>query len=297
MSAAHWHVLGAGAMGCLFASKLQLAGCPTTILSRRAGAATSASVTIEADGSRTSVELQQSATTDPDPIALLLVTTKAQDVCTAVQSVNHRLDGASQVLLLSNGLGFGNELRAVLPKLNFYSGTTTEGAYRLGDQHIYHAGNGHTRIGHTEISTPPAWFGKWAEAVYPSIWDSEIDQALWLKLAINCAINPLTALHGCRNGELAEPPLAIHVRALCQEIMAVSAAAGFSAVTKDLPEQVAEVIRSTADNRSSMLQDITAGRDTEIEYITGHLLRVAKLHGIAVKHNADLYKSIVNLGK
>ena len=199
--------------------------------------------------------------------------------------------------MLSNGLGFGNELRAALPRLNFYSGTTTEGAYRLGDQHIYHAGHGLTRIGRAQILTPPDWFEEWAEAVHPSIWDSEIDQALWLKLAINCAINPLTALHGCCNGELAEAPLAIRVQALCQEIMSVSAAAGFAAVTKDLPDQVAEVIRSTADNRSSMLQDITAGRDTEIEYITGHLLRVAKLHGIAVKHNADLYKSIVNLGK
>ena len=297
MSAAHWHVLGAGAMGCLFASKLQRAGCPTTLLLRRAGAAKSATVTVETEGNRTSMELQQSATTDPEPIALLLVTTKAQDVCTAVQCVNHRLDSSSQVLLLSNGLGFGNELRAALPDLNFYSGTTTEGAYRLGDLHIFHAGNGLTRIGHAEISTPPDWFGKWAEAVHPSIWDSEIDQALWLKLAINCAINPLTALHGCCNGELAEAPLAIHVRALCQEIMAVSAAAGFAAVTKDLPDQVAEVIRTTSDNRSSMLQDITAGRDTEIEYISGHLLRVAKFHGIAVKHNTDLYKSIVNLGK
>lgn len=297
MSHAHWHVLGAGAIGCVFASKLQRAGCPTTLLLRRARSAKSIPVTIETGDTRTSVELQLSAATDTDPITFLLVTTKAQDVCTAVQSVAHRLDGSSQVLLLSNGLGFGNELRARLPGLDFFCGTTTEGAYRLGDQHIYHAGHGLTRIGHTERANPPAWFRKWAEAIHPSIWDSDIDQSLWLKLAINCAINPLTALHGCCNGELAKEPLASHVQTLCNEIMAVSAAAGYAAVTKDLYEQVAEVIRVTKDNRSSMLQDVTAGRGTEIEYITGHLLRVAKLHGIAVAQNAALYRRIVNLGE
>lgn len=283
-------------MGCLFASKLQRAGCPATLLLRRARTERSTTVTIEEQGSCTNVELQISAAAASDPIAFLLVTTKAQDVCTAVQSVVHRLDDSSQVLLLSNGLGFADELRASLPGLNFFCGTTTQGAYRLGDRHICHAGHGLTRIGHTERSIPPAWFDEWADAIQPSIWDSEIDQALWLKLAINCAINPLTALHGCCNGELAEAPLANQVRALCREIMAVSAAAGFAAVTEDLPDQVAEVISTTASNRSSMLQDVTAGRETEIEYITGYLLSVAKAHGIAVEHNAALYRGVVNLG-
>jgi 2-dehydropantoate 2-reductase len=296
VSASRWHVLGAGAIGCLFAHKLQVAGCPTTLLVRQPRAAKSTSVKVETGNTCTSVDMQLSAAADAEPIAFLLVTTKAQDVGSAVQSVAHRLNRGSQVLLLTNGLGFSNELRATLPQLNFFCGTTTEGAYRLGEQHIRHAGHGLTRIGHPESSAQPGWFEEWAQAAHPSIWDNQIDQSLWLKLAINCAINPLTALHGCCNGELAEAPLANHVQILCKEIMAVSAAAGFADVTEDLPEQVAEVIRTTADNRSSMLQDVIAGRDTEIQYITGHLLQVAKIHGIAADQNAALYRSIVDLG-
>jgi 2-dehydropantoate 2-reductase len=296
VTATHWYVLGAGAIGCLFAHKLQIAACPTTLLTRQPRGAKSTTVKIEAAGILTSVEMELSAAADEDPIAFLLVTTKAQDVCSAVQSVAHRLDRSSQVLLMTNGLGFSNELRATLPHLNIFCGTTTEGAYRLGKQHIRHAGHGLTRIGHPESSTQAEWFEEWAQAVHPSIWDSQIDRSLWLKLAINCAINPLTALHDCCNGELAKAPLANHVQALCKEIMAVSVAAGFAAVTKDLPKQVAEVIRTTADNRSSMSQDVTIGRATEIEYITGHLLRIAKIHGIAVDQNAALYRSIVSLG-
>ncbi len=296
MSATRWHVLGAGAIGCLFASTLQRAGNTTTLLLRQTSTAASTSVKVERDAVSSSVELPVSTASDQDHISHLLVTTKAQDVCGAVLSVAHRLDSSSQVLLLANGLGFAGELRSTLPTPEYFYGTTTEGAYRLGDRHIRHAGRGLTRIGHPACKTPPEWFKEWAEAVQPSLWDPEIDEALWLKLAINCAINPLTALHHCSNGELAAAPIATQVDQLCTEIMAVSAAAGFAAVTADLPVQVAAVIRTTANNRSSMLQDVLAGRRTEIEYITGHLLQVAKRYGVTAEHNAALHRRIVTLG-
>jgi len=63
-----------------------------------------------------------------------------------------------------------------------------------------------------------------------------------------------------------------------------------------LPEQVAAVSRATADNRSSMLQDVLAGRGTEIEYITGHLLHLAARYGVAAPQNESLYRSICRLG-
>ena len=120
MTPAHWHVLGAGAMGCLFASKLQRAGCSTTLLTRHTPAAPTTTIHIEEGDSHTSVQLRQSAVADTGAISLLLVTTKAQDVCSAVKSVAHRLDASSQILLLSNGLGFADALRASLPQLSIF---------------------------------------------------------------------------------------------------------------------------------------------------------------------------------
>ena len=127
------------------------------------------------------------------------------------------------------------------------------------------------------------------------MWDPEIDQALWLKLAINCAINPLTALHGCLNGELAQAGLSARVTTLCDEIIEISTAAGYAEVTADLHHQVARVIAATAANRSSMLQDVAAGRRTEIDYITGYLLRAAHRHGVAAPHNEALLRSVLEL--
>jgi len=128
-------------------------------------------------------------------------------------------------------------------------------------------------------------------------WDADIDSALWHKLAINCAINPLTAVHGCVNGELAEQPgLAAQVAGLCREISQVSYAAGYTATAQRIAQTAMDVIRATASNQSSMLQDVEAGRQTEINYITGYLLKVADAHGIPAPMNAALYEKVNSLG-
>jgi 2-dehydropantoate 2-reductase len=296
-------------MGSLFASQLHRAGCPTTLLLRNSDVPAAVRLTVARGANRHRVEMSASTAADTGRISHLLVTTKAQDVENAVLSVSHRLDRTSQVVLLANGLGYDQQLRRRLPEPDYYQGTTTAGAYLcdsceddeahpggegLGHRHVHHAGIGPTRIGQPGRAAPPAWFGLWAQAIQSSAWDPDIEQALWLKLAINCAINPLTALHGCRNGELAGAKLAQQLADLCHEIMQISAAAGFADITNDLPGQVASVVRATADNRSSMLQDLLAKRPTEIEFITGYLLRVAKSHALAAPINHSLYRSIVN---
>jgi 2-dehydropantoate 2-reductase len=296
-------------MGCLFASALVRANCPTTLVLRAGcfdrvegvervqGAQGTVTFTLEREGSATTLSLPACSADQNDPISHLLVTTKAQDVVAALRSVAHRRDAASTVLLLANGQGFAAQLGAAVPAPDYYFGITTEGAYRTPDGRVHHAGRGLTRVGHPGRTRAPAWFAHWAEAVQPGCWDPDIEQSLWLKLAINCAINPLTAVQRCNNGELASGELALEVARLCSEIMAVSAAAGYAAVTSDLPAQVADVIRATATNRSSMLQDVMAGRATEIDYITGYLLDVARRHNVAAPYNEALYRSILALGR
>jgi 2-dehydropantoate 2-reductase len=291
----HWHILGAGAMGCLFASKLQQQGIAVTLLLREHCEAGSAEVLVEAGQSLTRLTVPVSSAADSGHISRLLVTTKAQDVCTAVASLGSRLDRASDVLLLVNGLGFADELAATQPAPCYYFGTTTEGAYRIAPRHVRHAGRGETRVGRPGLATPPAWFSRWSEAISPGVWDPHIDHALWLKLAINCAVNPLTALHRCRNGELATARFETELDALCHEIALVSAAAGYAAATADLRQRVDRVVRATAENRSSMLQDVLAGRSTEIHYLTGYLLRRAAELGVAAPCNERLYRSIIAL--
>jgi 2-dehydropantoate 2-reductase len=227
------------------------------------------------------------------PISHLVITTKAYDVSEAVASIAHLLSEDSVVVLLVNGMGLAEQVAADWPHLNIFCGTTTEGAYCLAPQHIQHTGRGQTRIGKQGEKKPPPWFDQWSDAIDTCLWDSDIEAALWSKMAINCIINPLTALHNCANGELSQrPELITQVTTLCGEVSKITRAAGFAAIAAALPQLVAGVIAATANNRSSMLQDVEKGRRTEIDYITGFLLRVADQHGIDAPQNRALLKSI-----
>lgn len=293
MTEPHWHVLGAGAIGCLYAQALHRSGSKTTLVMRRNTQARTLPVIVERDVHRTQDSLPVITADDTERISHLLVTTKAYDVREAVAGVAHLLDKNCILLLLVNGLGLAEQLGEDWPTLDIYCGTTTEGAYSIGAQHICHAGLGETRIGQQGRAKPPNWFEQWARAKDACVWDSNIAGALWLKLAINCIINPLTAVYGCRNGELARrSELASQLEVLCDEVACISRAAGFVDIAEQLKPTVAAVIAGTADNRSSMLQDVESGRPTEIDYITGYLLQVAGKYDIPSPYNRSLLQRI-----
>lgn len=296
MKPLHWHVLGAGAMGCLFADALAQAGNRVTLVLRPGSPRGDRAITVQhASGSRC-VTLATTEACDEGPIRHLLVTTKAYDVCAAVASIQHRLDESSQVLLLVNGMGYARELAAAMPWLQPYFGTTTAGAYRIAPGTVCHAGRGVTRIGRAGQVQEPGWFTSWSEAIAGSEWTADIELALWEKLAVNCAINPLTAVHRCPNGKLAsDPELARQVEALCEEIAGIGHAAGMAKAVADLRGRVFSVIEGTAGNRSSMLQDILAGRRTEIDYINGYLVDTAGRLGVEARLNRGLLDAVKDL--
>lgn len=292
----HWHVLGAGAMGCLFAASLQRAGYDATLVLRDPSEVDSVRLQVERGNTSEETDLAVDTNRDSGHISHLLVTTKAYDVRQAVTGIAHRLNKDSRVLILANGMGFSEELRSVLPWLDLYHGTTTEGAYRIAPWHVCHAGRGQTRIGQPGMREPPDWFQAWPAALGSCLWDADISEALWQKLVINCVINPLTALHRCRNGELAtREDLSDSVSLLCSEIALISRAAGHCDTADKLESLVADVICGTANNRSSMLQDVLQGRPTEIHYITGHLLAVARDNAVDAPLNTALFEGVNNI--
>jgi len=280
-------------MGCLYAHALQRSGCQTTLVMRRGVQQKSLPLVVEQGVTRSEQQVRVITPDDPEVISHLLVTTKAYDVCAAVAGIAHLLPRDTVVLLLVNGMGLAEQLSKDWPQLDIYCGTSTEGAYTVAPLHIHHAGRGETRIGREGQQQPASWFGQWAAAIKPCTWDRHIKAALWSKLAVNCIINPLTALHGCANGALAQRrELAAEVAVLCDEVALISRAAGYDDVAATLRQNVADVITGTAGNRSSMLQDVERGRRTEIDYITGYLLQVAAQHDIEAPKSRALLASI-----
>ncbi|QFS61620.1 2-dehydropantoate 2-reductase [Pantoea dispersa] len=220
---------------------------------------------------------------------LLLVTLKAPQVSPAVKNLQSVLPRHAPILLLHNGMGTIEELKEVQQPL--LRGITTHAAMRDGTV-IKHVAQGITHIG--PASRESAALSDIADILHQALpdvaWHDNIASASWRKLAVNCVINTLTVEHDCQNGALRAWPEQIN--RLCEELAWVMEREGQHIALDNLRDIIYDVIDSTAANVSSMLQDVRAQRQTEINYITGYLLRRARAQGIALPENTRLYDLI-----
>jgi len=281
-------VLGCGALGQLWLTALRKHGHDVQGWLRVPQPYCSVNL-IEEDGRIFNESLTAN---DPDFLAqsdMLLVTLKAWQVSDAVKALAATLPASSPVLLLHNGMGTIDELKSIHQPL--LMATTTHAARRDGNI-IVHVAGGVTHIGPARAQDGDySYLADTLQDVLPDVaWHNHIRPQLWRKLAVNCVINPLTALWNCPNGELKNHQQL--VATLCAEVASVVEREGLHTSADDLRYYVDQVIESTAENISSMLQDVRAQRHTEIDYITGYLLKRARAHGISVPENARLYDMV-----
>jgi len=118
---------------------------------------------------------------------------------------------------------------------------------------------------------------------------------LWKKLAVNAVINPLTAIHNIKNGQLADAQFSDTIAMILKEWRLVAQSCGIQIKLEEMSKVVYDVIHKTANNYSSMNRDIAAGKITEIEFINGFIINQAEINGIAVPENKKLVKRINQL--
>ncbi|WP_310606503.1 2-dehydropantoate 2-reductase [Buttiauxella brennerae] len=281
-------VLGCGALGQLWLASLYKQGHEVQGWLRVPQPFCHVNV-VETDGS---VFNQTLIANDPDFLAnsdLLLVTLKAWQVSGAVKVLVGRLPANSPIVLLHNGMGTLEELRSIHQPILL--GVTTHAARRDGNV-IIHVANGITHIGPgNEAGHHFSYLADTLHNVLPEIaWHDNILPASWKKLAVNCVINPLTALYNCPNGDLRQHQN--EVSDICHEVAMVMEREGNHTTPEDLLYYANQVIESTAENTSSMLADVRVERHTEIDYITGFLLQRARAHGLLLPVNSRLYEQI-----
>ena len=127
------------------------------------------------------------------------------------------------------------------------------------------------------------------EAGLNPVWSSEINKEIWRKLMVNVAINPICAIAGVRNGGLLEiPELWTQSLEAMKEAESVARASGVELGTIDIEDYLKKVVTSTAENRVSMLQDLMAGRRTEIDVICGAVISKGEECGIPTPRNEVL---------
>ena len=291
-------VVGAGAMGSLMAARLamghnevMLFGRPSEHLSL---VGERGLTLVEQDGGHRSVPL--AATSDPAAVRgaeLVIVLVKAWATAEATSPLREVLTRDTAVVTLQNGLGNAATLRSALlnagVRPSVWMGVTTQAAFRPEPGVVLHTGDGITAIGRRTIGANErlkAIAACFSASGWPSIAVDDIHRWVWRKLAVNAAINPLTALAGVPNRAISrDAGLRAAAAALAAEVVAVANARGVAIDTSEVLAAVEEVARATGENRSSMLVDLDHGLRTEIDAINGAVVAEGMRLGVKAPAN------------
>jgi 2-dehydropantoate 2-reductase len=282
-------ILGPGAVGSLWATKFKLAGHNVSLWGR----SSNSEQLLQLDDN-SAIRFSNQHIPSVQNADLIVVTVKAWQVETAIEPLLPYISIDTIIMLMHNGMGTAQLIEAKLADNPLIVATTTHGAYKPSKEQVLHTGQGNTQLG--GFNSKGVQCGFLAEVMNHALpevnWNPNINAALWTKLAINCAINPLTAIHQCKNGELAAPEFATELANITRELVEVMNKEQIKVDFDSLHTTVMQVVNATAANYSSMRQDVFHQRRTEIDFITGYLLKAAEKHHISTPENAKLYQRI-----
>ncbi len=290
-------ILGVGALGCLLGSRLAKVARVTLVGSWKEQLDRLRERRLEVeelDGTVTHHRIETTAdATTAGPADLVLVVVKSHATAKAARQAQGILAPEGLVLTLQNGLGNREVLAQTLGWERVALGVTVMGANVVGPGRIRHAGDGATHLARRcPIDGKLEEIGDLFR--HAGLTTHLVDDALrllWGKLAVNAAINPLTALLGVSNGHLDSDAVArrVMLRA-AREVVAVAAAQGIE--LGDAGEKALAVCHGTAENRSSMLQDLDRGAATEIDVVSGAVARHARQYDVPAPVNEALWRRV-----
>lgn len=289
-------ILGSGAMGGVYGAKLFEAGFDVTLIDiwkEHVAAIKEKGLTI--DGLMGGKSIKAPITDNPADIGvvdLLMVQVKAYDTSTAVESAKSIIGPTTTVMSLQNGVGNVEQLIVAVGKERVIGGVTSHGAYVVGPGHLCHTGHSYTSIGELN-GTESERIKKIADmleaaGLAPVVISNDVNKLIWKKLMGNISLNAISALCDIRNGQVIDFPETREISRLAVEEAAAVARAKGITVDYDPVEVAWQVIRDTAPNRSSMLQDVSVKRKTEVDVINGAIVREGRALGIPTPVNQVL---------
>ncbi|MCC6146189.1 MAG: 2-dehydropantoate 2-reductase [Anaerolineaceae bacterium] len=289
-------IAGSGAMACLFAAHLAASGYAVTLL----GGWEEGVATLNRHGVRlvregeTIVSFSVQAISKPPACPahrLALVLVKSWQTRQAGEKLSACLLPNASILTLQNGLGNLETLSEVLGDREILCGATTLGATLIAPGMVKACGTGEVILPDLPSSTKFA--GILAGSSIPVRLQKDLSGILWGKLLINSAINPLTALLDVPNGFLIENEHALRlVHSIVDEGCLVARSGDIHLPFKNPIEYVEQIILSTAQNSSSMRQDLKRGTLTEIDAINGKIIASGLKWGVKTPFNSMIYHLI-----
>ncbi|SFS49822.1 ketopantoate reductase family protein [Marininema halotolerans] len=298
METAIW---GAGSIGLLWGARLALAGQDPLIITRtkeqqehllrnglhlrhRSGRLDTVKVRVEWAGK------------DLGAFDRILLTVKQTAIPSLIPRIVEQCRQGAMLYLLQNGMGAERWMVDKISPSQLWRGSTTEGALREGDTIVVHTGEGETYFGpftHHVNDQELRWINTLKEHGLPVEYDPFIHLRTWKKLAINCVINPLTALLQIKNGALVDQKdFTIWLERILAEVVCVAKSDRIVLDKEELKEKVRHVCEQTAQNRSSMAEDLRLGHPSEIDFINGFIVTMGREKGVKTPFNQELLERV-----
>lgn len=231
----------------------------------------------------------------------IIISVKCYQVAALIEHLRTWLQPNTVLVLIQNGMGGAELLQQAFPNNPLVVGTSTDGVFRI-DAHAYqHTAQGQLDIGfycteHEQCAQnlpSTEWLEAFCQYHPGANIQANIQLALYRKLAVNALINPLTASLNVKNGELVNYPK--QVSQLKADIFAIFDSMNVDWRLLKFNQTIDSVIQTTANNYSSMQQDLQYQRKTEIDGVLGYLLAQGTKKGVNTPFLKSLYDTIKQL--
>lgn len=293
-------VLGSGAMGCLYGAAFHRAGHEVILCDvnqEHIDAINANGLELDTRNGMEHLPIRAALPAEvSEPVDLVLVFTKTFHTQGALEGIKAAIGPQTHLLSLQNGLGNDRRLAGFVSDERVMVGASMLPSDLVGPGKVRSHGEGFSRL-YPAFGGDPAFAAEVAKAMteggLPAQLDPEIHAAIWGKAIFNATMNPMCALTLRTPGFLGANP---ESRALISEAVAEGvAAARASGVTIDAQPilDLTEVsMKDHADHEASMLQDVKAGRRTEVDAIAGAIVEASEAHGLAAPVLKTLWRLV-----
>jgi 2-dehydropantoate 2-reductase len=293
-------VFGAGAVGCYFGGMLARAGAPVTLIGRPAHVEAMRRDGLLLDTLRFKEAVRVAADTEPSAVAghdVVLFCVKSGDTEAGAQAIAPHLAENAVVVSLQNGVDNPARIRPHV-RAEVLGVVVYVGCEMAGPGHVRHTGRGDLVIGGLRGSPAGERRAREVAAAFeragvPCVVSADVDADLWIKLIVNCAYNPASALSRLQYGRILSVPEGPDLmRAVVTEAIAVAKAEGVNLDADGLVDKVLGVGKAMPTQISSTAQDINLGKRTEIDALNGHVARRGAALGVPTPVNATLWRLV-----
>jgi 2-dehydropantoate 2-reductase len=282
-------VMGAGAVGCYYGGMLARAGHEVVLIARPQHVEAIAGKGLRLDTQNFDEYVRVSASTDAAAIKeakLVLFCVKSTDTDSAARLIAPHLEQDALVLSLQNGVENAERLRELLPQA-VAAAVVYVASEMAGPGHIKHHGRGELVIEPSRSSEDVA--RAFADAGVPTEISDNVRGALWAKLVLNCAYNALSALSRMPYGRLVQGEgVTRAMRDIVDECLAVAAADGVT-IPGDVDAAVRRIAETMPNQYSSTAQDMARGKRSEIDHLSGLIVKRGEASGISTPANRMLH--------